>query len=153
MARKELRKETIVLQLAMLLIILTLIGCANVRLISDYDEKTDSAITAFQKEMETFLTSLERNAGKDQAKYENNVKFYDEAKVELSAIRVRAEAIPYNTITVQQIDLLVDNVNKLEQLHKIGMTADDIKPLRTAFNVSCTAILKLEIAKKRGETK
>lgn len=135
-----------------LLLILAFAGCASIRLIADYDEQIDTSITAFQRKMETFLTSLERNAGKDEAKYENNTKFYDEIKVDLSAIRVRAAANPRNEITIKQIDLLLENVNNLEKLHKLGISAEQIAPLRTAFNASCTAILKLEIAKKRGKS-
>jgi hypothetical protein len=133
-----------------LIFILTLAGCASIRLISEYDRETDIAVTAFQKKMERFLISLERNIGKEGAEYKNNVGFYDGIKVDLSAIRVRAAAIPKNEITTQQIDLLIENVNNLERIHKLGMTHEDIPPLRTAFNESCTAILKLELAKKRG---
>ena len=151
--RRPQKRIIILLYVTALLLAWSLVGCANVRLISEYDEKTDTAITSFQRRMETFLTSLERNAGQDQAKYENNTKFYDELKVELSSIRVRAEAIPKNEITVLQIELLEDNMAKLERMHKLGINADDVKPLRIAFNASCTAILKLELAKKRGEKK
>lgn len=133
-----------------LILILTLAGCASIRLISEYDRETDVAVTAFQKKMERFLISLERNIGKEKAEYKNNAGFYDGIKVDLSAIRVRVAAIPKNEITIQQIDLLIENVNNLERIHKLGMTHEDIPPLRTAFNESCTAILKLELAKKRG---
>ncbi len=142
----------IFLQLITLLVIMILTGCTSIRIIADYDEQTDISITAFQKKMETFLISLERNAERNEAKYENNKLYYDEFRIDLSAIRVRAAAIPRNEITIKQIDLLVENVSNLEKLHKLGITVDDIAPLRTAFNASCTAILKLELAKKRGES-
>ena len=134
----------------LLFTILVVSGCAGVRLISEYDRETDVAVTRFYRKMEGFLVSLERNIGKEKAQYENHTAFYDGIKVDLSALRVRAAAIPKNEITIQQIDLLIENVDRLEAIHKLGLTCEDIPPLRTAFNEICTAILKLELAKKRG---
>ncbi len=79
-------------------------------------------------------------------------------KVDVSAIEVRAAAIPQNGPTVKQIGLLSDSLEALEKLHqtksKLGkgrdcLAEDELKPLRRNFNTSFTAILKLEIAKKR----
>jgi len=134
----------------LLFIIFLVTGCAGVRLISEYDRETDVAVTSFHRKIEGFLISLKRNIGKEKARYEKNTAFYDGIKVDLSAIRVRAAAIPKNEITIQQIDLLIENVDRLEAIHKLGLTCEDIPPLRTAFNEICTAILKLELAKKRG---
>jgi hypothetical protein len=144
-----LRRYQVPIVVSLLVLIMT--GCASVKLIADYDEQTDMAVTQFQRKMETFLFALERNMGKNEASYGSNAKFYDEVRVDLSAIRVRAAAIPENNISLQQLSLLADNVSNLEKLHKLGLSANDIPPARNAFNVACTAILKLEIAKKRGK--
>ena len=144
-------KKYLVLYVAAL-IMLVFSGCSTIRLIADYDEQTDIAVTQFQRKTEQFLIMLERNVGTDEASYSRNTKFYDEAKVDLSAVRVRAVAIPDNDRTVQQLDLLSDTLGDLEKLHKLGISANDIPPIRTALNVSCTAILKLELAKKRGKS-
>jgi len=149
--RANLRDPNLLMRLACLLLVLALVGCANIRLIADYDEQIDKSISELQRKFETFLTGLERNAGKPEAGYDASVKFYDEARVDLSAIRVRAAAIPQNDITLQQLDLLADSLGKLEELHKGGLGRDEIRPLRSAFNSSFTAILKLELAKKRGD--
>ncbi len=149
--QERLHKVLVLLRVLSFLCLLVFSGCTEIRLISEYDEQTDKSITQFQRKIEAFLISLERNIGTEQAKYENNTQYYDEFKVDLSAIRVRAAAIPKNSITIQQIDLLIDSLNNLEKLHQHGLTREDIGPLRTAFNTSCTAILKLELAKKRGE--
>jgi len=131
---------------------LVISGCASVKLMADYDEQVDVAVTQFQRKMESFLVSLERNEGQEEASYARNTKFYDEARVDLSAITVRAAAIPDNDITTRQLDLLSKNIKLLEKIHKSGINANDIPPIRTAFNTSCTAILKLELAKKRGKS-
>lgn len=75
-------------------------------------------------------------------------------KIDVSAIHVRAAAISQNELTVEQLRLLEDSLNKLEQLHKIGCpSTEQMNALKTAFNSSFTAILKLQLAKKRGASK
>jgi len=148
--KSKLNKYLIPLVVALIMLVLS--GCSNIRLIADYDEQTDAAVTQIQRKMEQFLISLERNMGKDEASYARNTRFYDEVRVDLSAVRVRAAAIPENGIIIQQLGLLSDNLVNLEKIHKLGISANDIPPIRTAFNVSCTAILKLELAKKRGKS-
>jgi hypothetical protein len=130
---------------------MALSGC-SIQLISKYDEATDKAVTALQKKTEAHLVALEAVQGLPDCKYEKHKQFYEEAKVDISAITVRAAAIPKNEITTQQAGLLSDNLGSLEKLHRIAcLSGDQIAPLRTQFNSSFTAILKLELAKRRGE--
>lgn len=132
--------------------LMILFGC-SIKLISSYDETTDKTVTALQKKVESFFVTVESQEGLPGCEYENHKKFYDEVKVEISAMEVRARAIPKNEITIKQIELLKDSLSKLESLHKIScLSKDQIEPLRIAFNSSFTAILKLEFAKKRGES-
>jgi len=131
--------------------VLTQMGC-TVKLISSYDDKTDEAVTDLHKKVETFFITLESQEGLPECRYENYTEFYQDAKVSVSTIEVRARAIPDNDITIQQIVLLKKNIDLLEQLHKLGcLTKEQIEPLRISFNTSFTAILKLELAKKRGD--
>lgn len=126
-------------------------GCA-VKLVSSYDETTDKTVSALQKKTETHLVNLEAVDGLPECVYPKHKAFYDEAKVDVSAIAVRAAAIPKNEITTEQALLLSSSLGTLERLHKIAcISKDQIAPLRTQFNSSFTAILKLELAKKRGE--
>jgi len=127
------------------------LGC-TVKLISTYDEKTDIAVSDLQKSMETFFLSLESLEGLPECAYEHHVAFYRDAKVSVSAIEVRARAIPDNDLTIEQVVLLKENIDLLEQLHKIScLSKDQVEPLRINFNAGFTAILKLELAKKRGD--
>lgn len=139
------------LGIAVLTLALVISGC-SMKLISSYDETTDKTVTALQKKTEAHLVSLEAVEGMPECKYEKHKQFYDEARVEVSAIAVRAAAIPNNEITTAQTLLLSNSLESLEKLHKIAcLTKEQIKPLRTQFNSSFTAILKLELAKRRGE--
>lgn len=127
------------------------LGC-QIKLVADYDEVTDRSVTALQREFERFFIDVERNLYTPDADHENYVGFYDEVRAELSVIRVRAAARPKNEITVEQLDLVVQNVDNLEELHKLGFDSpEELEPLRTAFQQSFQAILTLELAKKRGQ--
>lgn len=146
-----LSRLRLTLCVTVLALALAVSGC-SIKLISSYDETTDRTVTALQKKTEAHLVALEAVEGLPECKYDKHKEFYGEAKVDVSAIAVRAAAIPKNEITTQQTILLSNSLDSLEKLHKIAcLSKDQIKPLRTQFNSSFTAILKLELAKRRGE--
>jgi hypothetical protein len=150
-------------KVVVLLFMMILLSGCTITQISSYDEVTDKAISSLQRKVESFLIKLETKDGLPECTYKENSKFYSEAKVDLSAIKVRAQAIPKNEITIEQIQLLDNSLNDLETLHKYKdkksqkenklycISKDEVAPLRIGFNSSFTAILKLELAKKRGE--
>ncbi len=142
------RKIYLSLLMAMLVMVVSS-GCA-ITLVSKYDEKTENYASDFRTQADTFLTSLERNPG---ATYALNTKFYDDARITLRGMLNRANQIDKNKITVQQIETLMDNVDTLEALHKIGpISSASIVNIRSSFESICGAIIKLEILKKRGES-
>lgn len=137
--------------LLLLSILVAAQGCA-IKLISSYDETTDKAVSELQRKTEAHLVSLEAAKGLPACSHEKHRTFYETAKVDVSAIAIRAAAIPNNAITLEQTQLLSGSFNNLEQLHKIAcLSPEQIAPLRIQFNSSFTAILKLELAKRRGE--
>lgn len=134
------------------LLLLLVSACTSIRLISDYDEITDKAVTALQEKVSTFFVQISADVGTDKAKYTNYKDFYTQAKVDLSTLKIRADAIDKNKIIQEQVAELTNMINKLEQLHKIGFsTVNQIKPLEQPFNSAFTAIIKLQLALKRGE--
>jgi len=139
------------LRLFTLLFGLALAGCTSITLISAYDEGTDKGITEFQKSVETFLTGVERTGRPAGDLSKAEVAFFEKASVDLSSLRVRAAAISKNDITIAMLANLTESMSTLEELVKSGITKEQIKPIRDALNASTGAILKLELAKKRGE--
>lgn len=142
--------------LSIIFIFAALSGC-TLKLISSYDEETDKSVTALQRKVETFLVRLEGLDGSPECAYDHHKAFYAGARVEVSAIQVRAAAMPENDITTQQVKLLSESLGTLEKIHKGKLrkgrncfSVEEIQPLRENFNASFTAILKLELAKKRG---
>jgi hypothetical protein len=135
-----------------------LLSACTIRLISSYDEQTDKSVTELQRKFETLFVKLEGLKTPPECTYPKNKEFYDQAKVDISAIKVRVDAIPQNEISQEQARLLQESIESLEKLHQAKgndrcFEPDEFKALRNAFKSSFTAILKLELAKKRGESK
>jgi hypothetical protein len=66
-------------------------------------------------------------------------------------LTTRARAQPKNSITRQQLELLLDSLSKLRQLHELGLSTTDIELSSEAFETQTASILLFEISKKRGE--
>lgn len=133
------------------LICVSAIGCSGVKLVADYDEGIDRGVSLLQKKTEKLLLTLETKEGSSEALYINNMAYYEEAKIEISSLRIRADAIHRNSITVKMFDKLLANINRLETDHMEGITKAEVPLYRGGFNSQFTAILTFELAKKRGE--
>ena len=144
------------LSLGLLAVVLLATAACTVNLISHYDEFTDQGVAELQKLVDSFLIGLERDQTPPSCTHESNKSFYTESLASVSSLRVRNEGRPKNGITNQQLQLLEDNIKILEEIHmKKGnsecLSKEEISPMRQNMNSSFTAILKLELAKKRGE--
>ena len=146
--KREQYKRLLAICLCIIILGLLVSGC-SIRLIAEYDQKIDDSVTALQKKTETFLIKLERTCQKPEGEYSNHISFYDEAKVELSALQVRADAIALNELTSVELKDLQDSFEKMEEQHKLGFTPIVVAKTRDILNTHFTAILKLEVAKKR----
>jgi hypothetical protein len=134
--------------LGILLLLVT--SCSSIKLISGYDEITDNTFTSFQEKVIKTLVKLESEVGTDQANYQNYKQFYQEAKVDLHTLQIRADAIDKNEKVQGQIEELTNMLDKMEKLHKIGFsTVVQIKPIKNSFYLAFTAIIKLQMGLKR----
>lgn len=138
---------------AVLMTIMMLIqSCTSIRLISDYDEITDKTITQVQEKVSEYFVTLERTVGSEEGNYQHFTETFDSIKVDLNTLAVRAAAFDKNRIVQEQVSELKSMITNLGELHKLGFeTYDQIKPLRQPFNTAFTAIIKLQLALKRGE--
>jgi hypothetical protein len=154
------------------LIAMVAMSACQVRLIADYDEYTDNAVSELQNSVERHLTEMERlavgfdgNPVHPKCDYSNNQKFYMDSLASARTLKTRNEIRPKNSVTVQQLKLLISNLNDLETLHQ-GSPRPGEHPVpdhclsvanttlsRASMDQMFSAILKLEDAKKRGVTK
>jgi len=130
---------------------LALTACTSVTYISEYDEGLDRGVTAVQVATESFFTQLEHTGRPPSPTLSKDEQaFLDQVAVALTVLQTRAAALPKNEITSAQLALLKDSFSTLGELLKAGAPRDQVQTIRNAFNASTGAILKLELAKKRG---
>ena len=130
---------------------LTLPSCITVRVAAEYDERIDATATHLGKSMDAFLTNLETLPPGDSARrYAPNREFYNDYGVELRALQVRATSIARNSITVQQTELMGQNLELMRSTHERqdSLSTPAIAQYRNLFNTGWTALLTFELAKK-----
>ena len=130
-------------------ILLALGGCSLVS-ISPYDSSADKAITKLHKQTAEFFAEFTK-ADELGCGYSHHLPFYQNSKVSISSLLVRARAMADNHITVSQLELLSSSYANLAQLHQLGcFTPTQVSELWVSFDASFSAILRLELAKKYG---
>ncbi len=129
-------------------------GCP-VHFVSDYDQVTDETATALQTKVDTFLLKMQAAAGTPEGDYNHNKAFYDDMDGALQALLSRAEAIPQNDFTVEQVAALQRSMMDLRKLHEErgskGLTGTFVGPAKSALDINFKAIIALEGAKRRGK--
>lgn len=138
----------------LLLSYLTLViySCNSVQLVSEYDEVTNRSVTALQEKVSRFFVEMNENLGTEKANYPHHQSFYGEVKINLTTLQIRANAMEKNEIVQQQLRALKQRMTDLESMHKTGFPNQAALDLsEQAFNRSFTAILKLQLALKRGK--
>lgn len=131
---------------------LCLCSCTSIRLISAYDEITDKNISALQEKVSGFFVEIKEVIGTEQAQYKHYNSFYRDVKTALEGLQIRANAIDKNELVQQQLVLLAQQLADLETLHKKGFNNTAVlQSAQEACNRSFTAIIRLQLALKRGE--
>ena len=138
-----------------LLNLLVVLGCQQVRFVSAHDEVVDRGTTALHTKIASFVGKMVMFAGRPEGTYAANEAAYPDLQAEVSSLLLRAGATPKNEITRRQFDELQANVERLRQLHQLGgdrgLRKAVATPALAAIDVNCSAIIKLELAKRRGE--
>ncbi len=126
-------------------------GCA-VKLIANYDEHTDQALMKLQRSFAEFFLVLEETVGTPASAYDEYRNFYRQVKVDAGALKLRVDAQPLNDISSQAVAKLIDNIGLLEEIHKEGINDIEVVTLiKDDFTLSLTSLLRLELAKQRGD--
>lgn len=141
-------------------------ACTSVRLISEYDEPTDKALTALQKSTDDFITELIANVNTDTNAFGKHDQFYNQVDQKLRSLEFRVSSIPKNSKTMKLVANIRASIlgegkctkegNSLRDLHCLPANAARGPSKRalelSLINVNQTirAALALELAKKHG---
>jgi hypothetical protein len=123
-----------------------LIGC-SISLISKYDEVIDHGITDFQKKMDLHFIQKQRNPTSPFSE-----GFFDSVMIDLRLLEKRASFAPKDSETTISIRSLIDQVKTIESIETDNREKSKFyERSQTTIDRDCNEILKLELAKKRGE--
>lgn len=152
--------------LYVLLVLTIFVGCAQVRLVSDYDEFTDKSLTVIQQKTDDFIESLRMKAKTDEAAFDKHLEFYEEIDRDLRRLEFRVGSIPNNERTiklVRDIRMVIlgegtcsEDESSLRSLHCLsenkdqGPSAKVLEIARRNINQTISAALNLELSKKNG---
>ncbi|HJQ39367.1 MAG TPA: hypothetical protein VKB93_19675 [Thermoanaerobaculia bacterium] len=133
-----------------LAVITSIVGCSGY-FIAQYNPAIDNGATRLSEEVDDFLIELESTAGTPAGAYERHAPAYDELRAEIETLRAVAVAQRGNDLTVHSLDLIAENLTKLETLHTDGISAEELRVVRTLFDSQFRMLVQLENAKKRKE--
>jgi len=129
-----------------------LFTACKVTLLSAYDEVTDKTLSEMQQSTTTFFVKQETNPGSQELAYNNVQPFYEGLRVKSRTVRIRNNAIEKNKVMINMLDLLDDNINLMDSLHKHKpnglLTKPDVALLKSAFEQQYTALFKFIMALK-----
>jgi hypothetical protein len=121
------------------------LGCSfKVRLVGEYDEITDQAVTELYKKTKGFFLKLQRASGQE-ASYEENKGFYEEVQGDIAVLILRAEIteenLKRNPLT-QNFKDLQEQYDDLELLHKTMPNKKALQSAEEALDRSFRAIVE-----------
>jgi hypothetical protein len=123
-------------------------------LVSPYDEAIDQGASEIHTRIVAFVERMTSVAGKPEGTYAANPAFYGDLKASIATLKMRAQAQGKNEITVALVGELATNVENLRKLHEMskdaGLPSILASPAVSAIEVNCGAIVKFEVAKRRG---
>jgi hypothetical protein len=136
------------LKVILLAAVTSIAGCSSY-FIARFDPAIEGGATQLQEKVDVFLGDLERTTGTPEGQYENNVAHYEKLRGDIQALRLQASQQRGNTLTLQSLDLIGKNLDKLESMHRDGISAEEIAIVRELFDTQFRMLVKLETAKKR----
>lgn len=145
----SIMKRNLIALCSLLLFMIFIGGCVSVKLISDYDETVDKQINDLYKNISAYMLDLSNKpqvSADEKLIRENN---FNDIILQIKAIKIRAMAKEGNDLQIQQVDILLDSWNKIGELQKTPLTKEIVLNAQSGLEITVTAILKLEIAKRR----
>lgn len=132
-------------------LVVTLVAC-KVTFLSAYDEVTDKVLSDMQQSTTAFFVKSESDPTSTDVSYANSKSFYEGLKTKSRTLRIRNNAIEKNKPMIEMLDLLDQNINQMETLHKQKsnglLNMADVTLLKSAFEQQYTAMFKFIMALK-----
>ena len=143
------------LQTLALAVLLALTSCKSVKFIADYDPVIDQGLQGLLTSGLALGKSI-RDTPAEERQYSNFEDQYGDMLTEVEGLRARANKVDpeLNKLTIEQLDLLADNITAWRDLHSSEDTLNDaiFEPLEANYTQQVLAIIHLQVAMKRTDS-
>ncbi len=124
-------------------------GCFSVKFVADYDEAVDKQVTELYRSISTYMQDIVNAPQVSTADSIARAAKYKNIQVDIGILKLRATAKDKNDEQIQQVDLLADSWETIAKLQVLNASSKEFINAQSALEISLTAILKLELAKKK----
>jgi hypothetical protein len=137
-------------------IVFVSVGC-QVRLVSTYDESTDTMAKALQSKIDhQFQTWIRLPAGSPALRYDDksNLAFYADTFADLSVLNTRVRAQPLNDISAGMVAEIATTLKTIEAFHKDKTTINPaaLENAQGQIDFQFQRLVAFELDKQRGGT-
>ncbi|UCV05678.1 hypothetical protein [Dechloromonas denitrificans] len=128
-----------------------LVGCANIKLVSDYDEVVDKGITEFSEQFNTHMKNMAELGGKQEGTYDATFRTYNALDSKLDILIARASAASegnackLETRVFQKISVILKSKAPLDLLQGSDATAST----ESACNARLLILVKEQLSSIR----
>jgi PBP1b-binding outer membrane lipoprotein LpoB len=124
-------------------------GCFSVKFVADYDEAVDKQVTELYRNISIYMQDLVNTPQVSAADSIARARKYNNIQLDIGTLKLRASAKDKNDEQIQQVDLLADSWESIAKLKALKATPKEFINAQSGLETSLTAILKLELAKKK----
>jgi hypothetical protein len=142
-------RAQIILFSVVVFVFISLQGCLSVKFVADYDEATDKQVTELYKNMMAYMQDLVNTPQVSAADSIARAAKYSSIQLDIGTLKLRASAKDKNDEQIQQVDLLANSWGIIAKLQALKASSKEFINAQSGLEISLTAILKLELAKKK----
>lgn len=124
-------------------------GCFSVKFVADYDEAVDKQVTELYRNISTYMQDLVNTPQVSAVDSIARAAKYNSIQLDIGTLKLRASAKDKNDEQIQQVDLLANSWGSIAKLQALKATSREFINAQSGLEISLTAILKLELAKKK----
>ena len=113
-----------------------------------YDPAFDTGAVNLRKDVNAFFDEVAACNGTDQGTHSAFAGDYRAFTSRIAGLRGQAVRHPRNESTLQSLDLLRENFDKVEQTHRDGLLPEEVTILRELVDTQLRLLIQLERAKR-----
>ena len=135
--------------LGLLLVLASVLSGCAIKLVADYDEKTEQDVTALSAQVIGFYDQLLEKKS-DERTYDAAAATYGDIETKMRVLLLRQQVRPLNQESEKQVGLMLEEWERVRALHKGKQSYPDvlIRTHRRNFERYFVAILRAEKARQ-----